>query len=60
MDARVKLNAAEELNIDELDAVAAGAFSSMDTNSKVVNIALWALPIAGIYGPIAITYDILR
>ena len=59
MDASVKLNATEELNLDELDAVAGGWFKSMDTTSKVANIGVWSLPFGGIYSAAAITYDIL-
>ena len=60
MNAYVKLNAAEELSIDELDSVAAGAFSSMDTKSKITPIAMWLLPAGGIYSAAAYAYDVFK
>jgi hypothetical protein len=60
MDTYVKLNAADELSTDELESVAAGAFSSMDTNSKITPIALWMLPAGGIYSAAAYAYDVFK
>jgi hypothetical protein len=60
MDTNVKLNAAEELNMGELDAVSAGAFSTMDVDSKMFPIAAMMLPFGGLYAPAAMAYAALK
>jgi hypothetical protein len=58
MDTNLKLNAAEELNINELDAVAGGRwFSSMDVDSKITPVAVLLTPYGGIYTAAAVAYD---
>jgi hypothetical protein len=60
MDTNMKLKAAEELNMGELDAVAGGAFSTMDVKSKITPIAMWLAPLAGVYSAAAMTYDAFK
>ena len=60
MDTKVKLNAADELSIDELDIVVAGAFSSMDVNSKITPYSVYMLPFGALYATAAMTYDAFK